>query len=160
MAWQSSWRCHRAGSCSLTKPWLLCWEGNLGHRGEVTQEEKPHCMGSLTALWKNSLAYRRNGMSWSFMVKTAICRSSTKSSTNPGSLPGENHGYCGVKVLTTGSFSHSSLLNDAFSEPMAWFPCNPLLPSLTVTHVELFLAIHEAVCPCHCLAKQVSVEIK
>lgn len=35
-----------------------------------------------------------------------------------------------------------------------------LLPSLTVTQVKLFLAIHKAVCPCRCLAKQVSVEIK
>lgn len=162
MPWRSSWRCCRAGSCSLTKPQQLCWGANLGHRAEVTQEEKPHCMGTLTALKKSfeKIACRRNVISRCFMVKTTVCRRSTKSSRNPSSLSAENHGYCRDKIRIMWSFSHSSLLNDGFSGPMAWFPWNPLLPSLTVAHVKLFLAIHEAVYPCHRLAKQVCVEIK
>lgn len=38
-------------------------------------------------------------------------------------------------------FFQSLTLNGCFSEAMpAWSPCNPLLPSLTVTQVKLFLA--------------------
>lgn len=155
-----------AVSQSRTKPRLLCWVdargsrlANMGHRAEV-RWEKPYSRRSLTAPWKDPVAYRRNGIVWSFMMKTlpfvVILTMCTNVLQKPRSVVSRNSW---VPWCESSPIAH--LLNGCFSEAVAArSPCNPLLPSLTVTQVKWFLAIHKAVRPCPCLAKQVSVEIK